>query len=266
MKSNGRRQWFFSTFLLLIGVTLLLINIGVISMEIKEIIVSILPILLVFLGLKWLFDSFRYRSIGKMVAGLFVGMLGGLKILDQFQLLAFSYSDWWRLWPVFIIAIAFQGIFLKKKMRINIASNYDDEKTVLKNKIKSQTKRTNIRNYHNVFIGEMKFKDPNWPLEPMSLHNGIGNYYFDLSKAYIPEGETPILIKGWIGDLKMLIPEDVAVEIDVNVSIGEIRLFDRKSSEVSPQYYYRSPDYDEANKRIRMSISLKIGSVRVRHV
>lgn len=200
------------------------------------------------------------------MAGLFVGILGGLKILDQLQLVTFSYSDWWRLWPVFIIAIAFQGLFWKKKIRVNIAPHDNDEKTVIKNKIKSQTKKKHKRNHHNVFIGELKFKDPNWPLEPMSIHNGIGNYYFDLSKAYIPEGETPILIKGWMGELKMLVPEDVAVEIDVCVSVGEIRLFDRKSSEVSPQYYYRSPDYEEANKRIRMSIAIKIGSVRIMRV
>ncbi len=110
----------------------------------------------------------------------------------------------------------------------------------------------------------MKFNGPNWPLESMDLFNLIGDYYFDFGKAYIPEGKTVIRINGKIGDVKMLIPEDVPVDIQIKVKIGDIRMFKNKVENQS--LHYRSPDFDASTKKIYMEISLSIGSIRINHV
>ena len=98
-------------------------------------------------------------------------------------------------------------------------------------------------------IGDIKFKDTNWKVEPMYYTNMIGDYYFDFSKAYIPEKRTPIKIKGWIGDIKMLIPEDLPVRIYIKVKIGDIKIFDGNTEDlIRSEMYYESPDYQDSVK------------------
>ncbi|MBW3110592.1 MULTISPECIES: cell wall-active antibiotics response protein LiaF [Bacillaceae] len=270
MRYKGRKQWFFSFLLMVIGLLLLLLNIGVISLEITQIFVNIIPILFILLGLKWTVDSFLKKSFGKLLFGLFSLALGALIILDAYDLVEFDYENWWKLWPIFIIAIAIHRVVRNKPIKVSISSEYPfdeipevhDEHQPLGEKILQKKNKIN----RGFIVGDVRFAEPNWPLENMRLYNAIGDYYFDFSKAFIPEGETPISIKGWIGDVKMIIPENVPVEITLKVQVGDVKLFDQKSADIRSELYYRSPEYEEASKKIKLSIDVKIGSIRITRI
>ena len=270
MRYKGRKQWFFSFLLMVIGLWLLLLNIGVISLEITQIFVNIIPILLLLLGLKWSVDSFLKKSFGKLLFGLFSLALGVLILLDKYDVLDFDYGNWWKLWPVIIIAIAIHRIVRNKPIQVSISSDYpfdktaetDDEEQPLGEKILHKKHKVN----RGFIVGDIRFSEPNWPLENMKLYNAIGDYYFDFSKAFIPEGETPIDIKGWIGDVKMIIPENVPVEITLKVQVGDVKLFDQKSADIRSELFYRSPGYIEASKKIKLTIDVKIGSIRITRI
>ncbi|WP_421384083.1 cell wall-active antibiotics response protein LiaF [Bacillus salacetis] len=266
MKSSGGKQWFFAAILLMSGIVLLLINIGVISLEIKQIFVIFIPFLILIQGLKWMYTSIKWRRMIKFTFGLFLFIYGGLLILNFFDVVSFTYGDWWRLWPVSLIGFAFMVIWKKSQIRVTLSSDYpfDEEKAVQKET--HEGGKTKVKINRGYIIGDVKFNQPNWPLESMRLYNMIGDYYFDISKAYIPEGETPIHIKGWIGDVKMLIPEDIPVDISVEGSIGDIKIFGQKSSDIKPSLSYRSPGYEEAEKKLKIIIEFTIGSVRINKV
>ncbi|WP_456271901.1 cell wall-active antibiotics response protein LiaF [Bacillus sp. AK031] len=272
MRHSGGKQWFFSAILLFTGIILLLINIGVISLEIKQLFVISIPFLIALEGLKWVINSIRWKRTGKFTVGLFLFIFGILLILDVFDFISFSYGDWLKLWPVILIGIAFMVIWKKNKIKFSVSSDYPFEKENSGNREadeqhkadKHEKQRTKVN--RGLIIGDVKFNQPNWPLESMRLYNVIGDYYFDLSKAYIPEGETPIHLKGWIGDVKMLIPEDIPVDIKVEGNVGDIKVFDQKSSDIKPSLHYRSDDYEEAEKKISIVIEFKIGSVRINRV
>jgi len=268
MRYKGRKQWFFSFLLMAIGLLLLLLNIGVISLEITQIFVNIIPILLLLLGLKWTVDSFLKESFGKLLFGLFSMVLGGLIILDGYDVVNFDYGSWWKLWPLFIITIAIQRVIRNKPIRVSISNEYPFEKTSQigfeNEKDKTPPKKNKMN--RGFIVGDIRFSEPNWPLENMKLYNAIGDYYFDFSKAFIPEGETPIEIKGWIGDVKMIIPENVPVEITLKVQVGDIKLFDQKSADIRSELYYRSPEYEQASKKIKLAVDVKIGSIRINRV
>jgi lia operon protein LiaF len=272
LKQSGGKQWFFSAILLFTGIILLLINIGVISLEIKQLFVMSIPFLIALEGLKWLINSIRRRRTGKFTVGLFLFIFGLLLILDVFDIISFSYGDWLKLWPVILIGIAFMVIWKKNHIKFSFSNDdpfegENDGRPKADGQpgtVKSAKERTKVNK--GFIIGDVKYNQPNWPLESMRLYNVIGDYYFDLSKAYIPEGETPIHLKGWIGDVKMLIPEGIAVDIKVEGNVGDIKVFDQKSSDIKPNLHYRSGDYEDAEKKISIVIEFKIGSVRINRV
>jgi lia operon protein LiaF len=271
MRYRGRKQWFFSFLLMAIGLLLLLLNIGVISLEITQIFVNIIPILLLLLGVKWTVDSFLKGSFGKLLFGLFSMVLGGLIILDGYDVVDFDYGSWWKLWPLFIIAIAINRVGRNKPIKISISNESPNKEEASQIGFENQPFGEKILQKKNkmnkgFIVGDIRFSEPNWPLESMNLYNAIGDYYFDFSKAFIPEGETPIDISGWIGDVKMIIPENLPVEITLKVQVGDIKLFDQKSADLRSELYYRSPEYELASKKIKLNVNVKIGSIRISRV
>ncbi len=192
-------------------------------------------------------------------------------MLDRLQVVDFHYGSWWKLWPLLIIAIAIHRVLVNKPIKVSISNEFPYEKPSKKdfiNKAKELDEIIPKKNKMNrgFIVGDIRFSEPNWPLENMKLYNAIGDYYFDFSKAYIPEGETPIEIKGWIGDVKMIIPENIPVEIKLKVQVGDVKLFDQKSADLRSELFYRSPDYEQAGKKINLLIDVKIGSIRITRI
>ncbi|MBA4535681.1 cell wall-active antibiotics response protein [Bacillus aquiflavi] len=252
MRYRSMNQAFYAICLLIIGILLLLFNLGVISLEIKELIVVIYPFLLFFIGL---FRLFRFRSSSHfhLFNSLFLIIFGGLLIGDRFNLIEFRFWDFWKLWPIIFIYISMLMIFKKNSIQVHFGEDFHEK---LKNADFNKTKR-------GFSIGDISFSKTNWPAEPMDLYNTIGDYFIDFSKAYIPEKEIPITIRGLISDVKILIPEDIPVNIKAFVKIGDVRIFNLDSNFIGPTLTYKSKDYDEAVKRLMITIELKIGAIRV---
>jgi lia operon protein LiaF len=91
----------------------------------------------------------------------------------------------------------------------------------------------------------------------------IGDYFIDFSKAFIPEKETQVIVRGWIGDVKMIIPENVPVMIQSTINVGDIRIFDQKTGDINRSLHYKSPGYDEASRKLKIAVQVKIGSIRI---
>jgi len=73
-------------------------------------------------------------------------------------------------------------------------------------------------------------------------------------------------VRGWIGEVKMLIPEDVPVNINAVIGVGEVKLFDYAQEQIKHVVAYKSDDYDQAVRKLNITIELKIGSVRIDRV
>jgi len=283
MKSAS--QIFFAFLLLGVGVILLLINLGVISLEIREFLDYIYPFLLLLLGSIWFIQSFMRRSSARLFFGILFIVLSILLILDRSGALTFHFSDIWNLWPIIFIYIGIKKLFFKKrkvhvkdysKYSKNWSYSFDSNDFKMKNEDENpnhmsfeETKWDKKADYDkNVFVGNIEFKQSNWYLEPMNLISAIGNYYIDFSKAFIPDQETPVYIKGRVGDVKIILPEDVPVKIEAYNSIGDIKLFSKSQDNIGrgTLVTFTSPDYEEATKKIYLKIKLNIGSIRIDRV
>ncbi|WP_062352215.1 cell wall-active antibiotics response protein LiaF [Bacillus kwashiorkori] len=130
-----------------------------------------------------------------------------------------------------------------------------------------KTAQTNV-NVFGLKVADVEYNQSNWSLEPLTLNNTVGNYYIDLSKAFIPEGETPIKIKGRIGDVQILVPEDIAVKIEARNSVGDMTIFGNSSDQFGKGSYlsFKSEDYEYALRKVDINIQLSIGSIYIDYV
>ncbi|MGG0719196.1 cell wall-active antibiotics response protein LiaF [Robertmurraya massiliosenegalensis] len=259
MKHKSINQTLFALFLLALGVVLLLINIGVISMEMKEIFVVFYPFLLFIIGLSMLLKNLLRKGRKKFTFSTLLLLFSSLLILDRFEVISLQFMDVWRLWPVLIILIALSLLFKNSTLKIDIDLSSKDKEFVTDNGSEFQEKKK-----VSGWIGDVSYKDSNWALEPMELNNSIGDYFFDFSKAFIPERETQIVINGRVGDVKMIIPENIPVNIQAHSKIGDVRIFNNKGDSLNSRgMYYKSQDYDEATRKLKITIDIKIGSIRI---
>lgn len=113
MRYRSVNQIIFAITLSAIGVLLLLMNIGVISLEIKEVFVVIYPFILLAAGCYYLLSYILKNSRSGMFPGLFLIVFSMLLILDRLGVIEFRFMEIWKLWPLFLIFIGI-NILLKK--------------------------------------------------------------------------------------------------------------------------------------------------------
>jgi len=118
------------------------------------------------------------------------------------------------------------------------------------------------------FFGDLYLGHNDWELKPMNVSHFIGDTVIDLTKARIPAGETKLNISSFIGDVKVFAPNDIDVEfsISANSLLGDMAIFRRRESGFFRSVREESPNYQLAEKRIRIQISLFIGDVYVQRV
>ncbi len=244
-----------------IGMLLLLVNVNVISLEIKQIFVDYFPLLaLVIVGI-WFVGSFKNPFGVRMLVSFYLTIYFGLLACSKWGLVDFNSGMFLDLWPLLIIFLALKMLITKRgfKARITI-----DKKNLFESRERTKGDFEPIKAFS---IGTVEMVDSNWSLEPMKLYKMIGDYNFDITKAFIPEREIPISIEGWIGNVTIVIPEHLQVRIDANVKIGNLDIFNHTMAQAKGDgFFYQSDKYDEAIQRLDLKINLSIGSISIQRV
>jgi predicted membrane protein len=93
----------------------------------------------------------------------------------------------------------------------------------------------------------------------------LGNLKLDMSQAEIPAGETSYHIYHFLGDVRLVVPENVGVSISSFSFITDARLFGEKHGGFISPLEWSTPDYEQAEKKIRIERVAFLGNVRVRH-
>jgi lia operon protein LiaF len=118
------------------------------------------------------------------------------------------------------------------------------------------------------FIGDIHFGGDYWELRPMSISHFIGDTTLDLTKAQIPLGETRVYVSKFIGDLKVFVPGDFGVGVQVVSSslIGDVAVLNEKRGGLFNQMTVQTPNFADTDKRVVLVASTLIGDVRVTKV
>ena len=162
----------------------------------------------------------------------------------------------------------------KKRNKYGYKSTKDENRKSSKTYTFDDLKASKDR-FH--FVGEIRLGDRPWALENSSYSLGVGEVYMDLTTALLEEGVTYVNLSGWVGSVQIIVPEDLAIDVSADVNIGSVEIFgeeqefsrhhkNRRSGVSSNLLCYRSEDYDEALKKVRINASVNIGEVSVKRV
>jgi hypothetical protein len=92
----------------------------------------------------------------------------------------------------------------------------------------------------------------------------IGDAIFDLSQATLPPGETVIRILGFVGDLKLVVPDAVPVAITSVAFLTDSRIFGAKRDTFLQPFETATEGYADAESRIRFESWRFVTGVKVR--
>ncbi|MRG86941.1 cell wall-active antibiotics response protein LiaF [Salinibacillus xinjiangensis] len=255
MKSRSLLTVIVSMILIGLGILLILANFDIISMEISTVIGKNWPLLLVVVGMKWFIDAFRSNRGGSWTAGSFLAIYASLVVLGNYGVLDFGFGDVWELWPLLLVYIGLHSLLFAKKSK----------KKGKRVKVTFDSDRGEGQN-HKSFVGDHSFSEENWNLEPMDLWTGVGDYYFDFTKAYIPDTNTSIQVRGWVGDIRMLMPQDLEFQVQATANVGDIKVLDQEAAGLRKELSYKTQNYDEATRKLTINLDFQVGDIRIDRV
>ncbi len=117
------------------------------------------------------------------------------------------------------------------------------------------------------FIGSLRLGDTPWSVENMNYNVNVGDIYIDFTKGFFEAGETEINIKGWVGNMEIIFPEYLAVDMQVKAKIGALNIRGFGSNQQSGELFrYKSDDYEAAEKRLKFTADLGVGNVEIRRI
>ncbi len=217
------------------------------------------PLFLILWGLDGVISGFRRRRKGLRVFPLMLILLGGVLLLDFLGIA--SFSSW--IIPGVLVLLGVSLLFGRRPSgRISIIRDGDWGEEMWGSTHEGGRHRTSTIKSK---IGDLFVGGPNWPLRDSFIEQKIGSIRMDLSETPIPEGETVLEVECKMGDVDVRLPEGLAVSIEAHCKIGSVTLFDR-SSNGSGALFYQSEGYQDAERKVRLLIEVKIGDLNVQRV
>ncbi|WP_261130637.1 cell wall-active antibiotics response protein LiaF [Bacillus sp. Marseille-Q3570] len=246
MKLRSGGQFVVAVIFVLIGSMLLLVNLGMISMEIDEAFVFLYPFVILLLGLKWLLEAmFTKGRRGSWFMGLFLSVIGGLLVGDRLGVMEFRFEQILNLWPLLLVYIGIRMLWGRGP------------------KITIDRKKKHSKSN---FVTDVSMKDDNWHVEDMDEWNGVADFDFDYTRAFIPDKETTIQLGGWVGDIKILIPEDVEFCVTSNTKVGDIKIGNYKKDGLLKEAKYKTEGYDEATRKLTFDFKFQVLDLKINRV
>ncbi|MBO8171562.1 MAG: hypothetical protein H0Z33_06720 [Bacillaceae bacterium] len=127
-------------------------------------------------------------------------------------------------------------------------------------------KETTTPTFKSSLLGDFHLMNQRFELKDMNIWHGIGDVKIDLSKALIAEGETVLIINGWIGDIDIYIPYDLDVSVNATVTVGDLDILGYQQGGINRHIAVSTRDYQTSTRRVKIMLSLFIGDIDVRYI
>ncbi|WP_410772095.1 cell wall-active antibiotics response protein LiaF [Fontibacillus sp. BL9] len=106
-------------------------------------------------------------------------------------------------------------------------------------------------------------RDP-WTLRNTSMWHVLGEIDIDMSLAISEGVEHILMFQGVVGDIDLAVSEDYGVEIEAFVLFGQIEFSQDRETGMLNRLYWKSPNFDEREQKVKIIISYLVGDVDIR--
>lgn len=112
-------------------------------------------------------------------------------------------------------------------------------------------------------LGDMR-RRPTGLLQNKEYWLIIGDLDMDLTSVEIPQGETTVRVVGFVGDLNFILPTDAAISMTAGAIAVDAKIDGHKQEGVFTPVKYETPGYTQADRRLRLDISMFVADVSLR--
>ncbi|NLM97331.1 MAG: cell wall-active antibiotics response protein [Halanaerobiaceae bacterium] len=232
-----RSSFVWGILIVLIGLILLLNNIGITDFNIGDLFSTYWPLVFIILGLDILLEKNSKKSVFNMILGTFFFLLGIAIIGRNLDLFDFDFSILWNIfWPLLLILIG-----------INIVRSG------------AFTDKGNL-----AILSGIERKQPGWKLESQNYLAIMGGIELDLRAAEIPEGETHLEFTAIMGGIDIRMPEDVNVICNNTTILGGIDFFQEENGGIIVSKSYERKAVTESRKTIIINSNCIMGGIEIK--
>jgi len=112
-------------------------------------------------------------------------------------------------------------------------------------------------------FGDMFIDCCNVSLQNVVVSTGVGDIELKLHGGILKNGLNRMVITGFVGDIRILIPPDMPVYIHSSCLIGDIELFGNSASGFSNDLDGQTANYNDAEDKLYIAINHFIGDIRI---
>jgi predicted membrane protein len=109
-------------------------------------------------------------------------------------------------------------------------------------------------------------RDGAWRVADEEFWIFVGDADFDLTRADIPAGETTLRVLGFVGDVKMAVPQGVGVAVSSTAFVTDSNVLGQKEETFVMPYTFTSDDYASAERKVRLEATYFVASIKVKRV
>ncbi|MFD1394509.1 cell wall-active antibiotics response protein LiaF [Kroppenstedtia eburnea] len=244
------------------GTLFLLDNFYVIDISPGEIIADFWPLILVYFGLvnllqslRGVFDGRRICS-GELLFGLLLLFLGANFLAMNLGFPHVSWLDIWKLWPLILIYLGIR-LLLSPRIKSRSSSHSDQRKGG------QWYRHEHGDGYEYNLFGEINVGKVPFSLENKHYWVGFGSIDLNLTQAIIPNGETLLRANGMFGSINVYLPSQLPTRVNGLCQLGSIDIMGVEDGGIIKQTSFQSPDFEEAEQRLVLDLSMVCGEIRV---
>ena len=173
--------------------------------------------------------------------GLYFLALGGILALHNMGVLTLRENNGWGVAWALLFVVLGVGILARRR-------RHTPEK-----------ERT-----HGFGVGDVRFGEEPFNLGDKTYEMGVGRLSVDLTAVAIPSGETAVRAWVGVGSLQIRLPSALAVDIEAAAGMGALNILGQKSEGFGRELRVTSPEYAQAERRVRLDLDVGIGEIVVR--
>ena len=116
---------------------------------------------------------------------------------------------------------------------------------------------------YSKFIGDSFIDCNNLDLRNIEVSSFAGNSEIKLHGGKLSPGLNRMVVSGFIGDVRILVPRDMPVLCTSSSFVGDVELLGRRTSGLGNTIDARTENYDSAEAKLYIAVNHFIGDVRV---
>lgn len=221
-----------------------------------EIFNNLMSVILLFAGL---FCIFMPQKVSKNNSTVII-VLGAMMLIVSL----FSTISAWLLAIILLIFLLGENQPLFNTVRESLFERKNKLTTneFVTVRFKDKVEETVNKKRTKWFGGERNDSDI-YEWEDINYTKLAGTSVIDLGNTIVPKRENIVMIRKGFGDIKILVPEEVAVSLNLSVFIGKIKIGEDELTVNNETVKWQSKRFEKTSRRIKIVSSVFLGEIEV---